>query len=444
MTMTAAQQASLAAASDIPIQTSARRMMGYGTYGRWLSSNNRYRNNALDVLESDLVSGTLEPRNLSDYIAASAPLHCCDGWALLGRALGCHLRGDSDVARHLAYYAELRAAMSLLATQGVGVFRWKHVCVDATGVPHQVHSKGTHTAAWDLLEQWAGLPVAADLLGRVLSPAGVSIADWLKALPSGASWQPIATQWLRRLGMDLEVFSTDDHDARNEASYRPNYIRPRSRLPSDSAVQAAVSMWRLLEPSPPLAFAELDRYLLRKSLETAFEAVRGKTVRQARGDFKRQVDAAVAAHIGGPEGDIWRRFLRREDQPEDPSVLGLAEAVPRPARPDYHVSMISRALLLLRVASGATRLLLSDAGVGLQSLSFWWSAYGVELGLWEEPAPEVSRLTDGWADTEAILDDIETYLADGNVSYHSIISDLPQSFAALGRLEMVGVWSLAA
>jgi hypothetical protein len=30
--------------------------------------------------------------------------------------------GDSSIARHLAYYAELRAALGLLATQEAGIF----------------------------------------------------------------------------------------------------------------------------------------------------------------------------------------------------------------------------------------------------------------------------------------------------------------------------------
>ena len=39
------------------------------------------------------------------------------------------MAGDPDAARHLGYYAELRATMSILAGDGIGVFQNKHIIV---------------------------------------------------------------------------------------------------------------------------------------------------------------------------------------------------------------------------------------------------------------------------------------------------------------------------
>lgn len=45
---------------------------------------------------------------VGEYVAASLPGHCIDGWAYLGRSLSACLHGDAGTARHLAYYAEPR------------------------------------------------------------------------------------------------------------------------------------------------------------------------------------------------------------------------------------------------------------------------------------------------------------------------------------------------
>lgn len=436
----------LARASEEQIRQSARRIGGYATDRRWLSRANRYQRDVVARLTADDRAASISSRQLSDYIAASAPLHCCDGWALLGRALGCHLHGDGQVARHLAYYAELRAAMSLLATQGIGIFDDRHFAIDEKGSAHRVSRKRTHQVAWDLLEAWAELKKAADVLGEVLQPNGRSMHEWLQALPQGVSWRPIATDWLKWVGLDLQVLGSDDRGARNEASYRPAHLRCRSQLPSVDAAEAVRDLWGLLEPAPPLAFAELDRHLLRRTLETSFYSVQGKIATQLPAVYGRQVETAVRAGAGGdtPQADAWIGFLRREQQPQDPAILKLADEKPQTDRPDYHLSMMARALLLLRVASGATRRLLIDAGLDLEDLAFWWQPYGEGLGLWDEP-PSAAQLTDGWADAEAVLEELESLIhAQEASTYHRIAERLPECFARLTRLEMVGVWSLAA
>ncbi len=424
---------------------SAHRLMRYAGQGRWLTIANRYREDTVRRLGEDHGSGSIRARNLCDYVAASAPLHCCDGWALLGRALGCHMRGDADVSRHLAYYAELRAAMSLLATQGVGVFSNKHFIIRADGAVEKVTEGGTHTAAWDLLEAWAGLPQAGVVIGQILEPVGVQIAQWVAALPQGAAWQPIAKEWLKDIGLDLELFGEQDHDARNEASYRPNHLHGSVRLASVQAAAAAREMWALLEPAQPLSFGQLDKYMLRRTLESAFASVRGLSASRALDAYRLQVTQAAGGLLSTLEAAEWTPFLFREQDPEDPEILRMADREPRPARSDYHVSMMARALLLLRVASGANRRMLKEAGVPLESLSFWWQPYGEGLGLWDQPAPTVPELTLGWDDAQAALEDIESALHDGTAgSYRSVVSRLSAPLARLTGMEIVGVWSLAA
>ena len=80
---------------------------------RWLAKTNRYAINTVERLALDLKPGkTLHAKHLAQYIAASSILHCADGWSYLGRAINCLLKGDPHRVVHLAYYAELRAALS--------------------------------------------------------------------------------------------------------------------------------------------------------------------------------------------------------------------------------------------------------------------------------------------------------------------------------------------
>ena len=136
-----------------------------------MSLRNRYMKSPVSVLEGDSKAGNpIHGKELADYLAASAPTHCCDGWAFLGRAVASHLRGDPDTARHLVYYAELRAAMAMLATEGIGYFSRLHFSIDKQQKASIGARTGTHVATWAILEEWAFRNQAADLLGGSLPP----------------------------------------------------------------------------------------------------------------------------------------------------------------------------------------------------------------------------------------------------------------------------------
>ena len=71
------------------------------------------------ILEDDAKAARINEPHFREYVAASAPTHLIDGWSYLARAIDALLRGDAPAAVHLGYYAELRAAMSLLAGGGI-------------------------------------------------------------------------------------------------------------------------------------------------------------------------------------------------------------------------------------------------------------------------------------------------------------------------------------
>jgi len=194
------------------------------TYKEWLH-NNDYSVDTTTKIEDHFRTNSINSIDLCKYIAASIPTHCMDGWGFLGRAIHCVVRGDTNTARHLAYYAELRAAMSLLASAGIGVLNNTHVVIDNNGHAHKFHFDrlGTHPFTWLALENWSSTQQAANLLGDIIKVNSVSLRDWLNEFMATGILAPLASDWLSSWGLDLNILN-NDRDARNIVSYRPSHI----------------------------------------------------------------------------------------------------------------------------------------------------------------------------------------------------------------------------
>lgn len=158
----------LQTSSPATLQQTLQQLTMHFQTGKWIASTNRYLGNCSDSIYQDLNRGTLNHSDLAQYIAASVALHCADGWSYLGRALECHACGDGEAASHLAYYAELRAAMSLLAAEGQGIFNTQHIIVDSHRNCRPISRLhfGTHEVAWFAFKTWAFQHSSADLLGH--------------------------------------------------------------------------------------------------------------------------------------------------------------------------------------------------------------------------------------------------------------------------------------
>ena len=162
--------------------------------GTWLTTNNRYGSDAAATVGADTKAGLgASDSDLAAYIAASSPLHTADGWGYLGRALDAHAHGDRGVARHLGYYAELRAAMGLLATEGICVLNYTHAVLNDARETTTFSGGGTHRFAWAALDIWSGTSAASELLGRIIAPESIDITTWVKALPHGGAWTAVGT-----------------------------------------------------------------------------------------------------------------------------------------------------------------------------------------------------------------------------------------------------------
>jgi hypothetical protein len=441
-----AQQAALSRASSTAITNAFGQIMRrHLPNGRWIAKSNRYRTSILRTLETDF-KGAPDSGQLAQYLAASSFHHCADGWSFLGRALHATLAGDDDAARHLGYYAELRAAVGILATQGIGIFNRTHAVVDASRNAKLVKGQGTHIMAWLVLPQWAKTLDATAALARIVAPFGVPLDRWASVLPGAGAFRPVAEEWLELWGLDLKVLALD-RDSRNESSYQPSRINERERLDATSAAEFVVELWNTLEPSGPNdPFATLDLQLLRRGLEAAFHAAGRRIDPNEGSEWSAAIDSAVEEAVGEPVPFGLREFLRRSDpdREADSAIFEHAEARRDLSHPEHHLGVLSRASLLLRMCSGYVSESCAASGVSRTHVDFWLDEFATARGLWPE-APLPDPVTDLYDELSSGVQDLAQLIAANDISsYYELRLKGGDALLALSGCERVALWSIAA
>jgi hypothetical protein len=410
---------------------------------------NRYRRDCIRSIKQDADQHrTPTHQHLREYIAASVLAHCADGWSYLGRAMHAHLRGDSDCCRHLAYYAELRAAMALLAAGGIGVFLDRHIVVDSNGRCHCISGHGTHKFAWEALNHWAETTGARDLVLTIIRPGKIPLRDWLDQFAAGPANQTLlARDWLQLWGLDLERL-TEDRSTRNRSSYRPTAFSSPGAAALTDVLAFVKEFWELNEPLGTLAFARLDRHLLRESISEAFRRMQGRSRRQAHRQFGHSVTTLLQnlpeQPLGPPPGG-WDGFLSYASDPARPSLFEDARGRADILHPNHPRQVMARATLLLRLSSGAAEAgLRSLPNMDANELEFWWSRLGEDRCLWHHgEAPQ--DFVDLWADVGDALGDVrewEENTGDHERSYARLWHERPRTAAYLGSCERVALWGL--
>ena len=443
------RQAEAARASRPAVENAFRKICPNFAGRTWLAAGNRYAIDTVGRLKTDSSASppALQEDDLAQYIAASAPLHLLDGWSFLGRAVDAALRGDPDAARHLAYYAELRAAMAPLASEGLGVFSDRHFVLESSSRPVKIPNGTTHTVVWELLEAWCREPKAAALVGGIVGVGGISLSAWLGhfqvAAGGSAALAPVAADWLTMWGLDLHRFS-DDRDARNNSSYRPTGIVQASRLRTSDCLAAVADVWSALEPAGVGSFDIIDRYLLRLCVESVFKAVVGGVSTPAdKLRFRQEVSGMIQRAAPSSDERRLRDFLLRRRDRSEPALLRLAQASDPPTAADHHLQVLSRAALLLRIANGACALLVQGGGASLRQLRFWWTGLGEARGCWERGSIPAD-LTDLWADVKQALDEVR--LRRAKLGKRASLATWRQGsaveIAVLGECERIGFWGL--
>lgn len=428
------------------------RLPTYWQNGSWLGKN-KYARNVISQLTKDLTSGSsVTHKQLAEYIAASSVTHCMDGWSYFGRALNAILCGDHNCARHLAYYAELRAAMSFLAAEGIGVFDKEHIVVSAHGRclkmppartrPNRPVGPGTHQFVWEALSEWASSSSSAATLNDLIFAGGQPLSEWLKhfGIMPGI-YNQLAKDWLLTWGLDIYRLA-DDRNARNIASYRPTAF---SGTPSPSAYDTVLAIrqaWQVCEPESGNPFASLDRMLVRSAIKTAFRVGHQKSPEKAKSQFRNRIHAILRGV--GPSGSAffgWEQFLTDSEKKDPFNPLLLAGGKAKPTQPTHCLQVTFRALLLLRVATGAARRLVDTLPDGSRAkLDFWVDSVGTESGLWAPHSKPLST-DDLWDEIGHSINDLQLAM-DSIDSFNTLTTSFPLQVSALSSSKRIGLWGI--
>ncbi len=441
----ASQQATLNGASPSEVSVAFSRVKHFIAGDTWLGQNNRYATDVIDRINLDHQQSTINNADMAEYIASSGPLHCFDGWIYLGRALDCHIRGDVETCIHLAYYAELRAAMSLLATQGIGIFNAKHVVVGQSGTCAVIEDHGTHQMVWLALNHWGHTQKCTDLIARIVRPYGFELNIWLSAMPLTTTGS-LGHSWLTTWGLDLQRLATGaDRDARNHISYRASGLRPIANTDTMQQSEFVRETWRLFEPSSSGGLYEIDSHLLRLAFDQhpLLPAPGAPAYDQERASRLRIMLDNMPLGLNRGRIDA---FLGRHHFPQDSTVIQYAKGTSNVGDVGHHLEVLSRAMMLLRLATGASLELLRGAGLSSADLEFWWHELGIRHGMWDSNnIPDDT--VDLWIETRDALDFLfewEQTCPDPTMASRNEWRREISSFSSvLGECERIAMWGLA-
>lgn len=344
---------------------------------RIIGSKNHYLKNAIGKLDPIALGAfSTKKKHLEEYISSSVIVHSSDGWSYLSRSVESLLNGDIPSAIHFAYYAELRSAMSLMAFEGIGIFNKKHVWFDSAKNA-KIYGGTTHGEADTGMREWSNLSSKKDVVFDLLKVNTYRFTDWIRetGLTSTTSYSTaVVNDWLKRWSIDIHL--KQDQNLRNEMSYRPHYLRHSVDI--EVAVGKIIQIWELLEPTENNRFPLLDRHLLRMTFEELYKKSKGK---KPVGEPYEIFLTNVFSRIGEDTTQPLFKFLLRQRDPNDAIIFEEArKEVNVDVNKKGPLPIICRALLMLRLSTGAANYLIEKSNVNVKDLKFWWEELAFQNG----------------------------------------------------------------
>ena len=414
--------------------------------GRFLSLSKKIRNSIAPFHHRSNRKGSMQnQKGVAEYISASTLVHCFDGWSYLGRAIEAELAGDPDSARHLGYYAALRAAISILASEGVGVFQNQHFVVLKPDKCLFVDcSWGTHEFVWKAFQYLMNPSNNDSNVFNTITPGGVSMSTWFQ-LMSPESNRP-AVELFSKMVVDLSKLANIDRFARNEASYRPTAFFSAGPKKLKHTIDSIGSIWKMCEPKYG-PFPNLDLNILRRSIVKKFELkVRKgkKPSRKIMTSIKSKISVMLDELPSLGNREFWEESLSFDNLMKVEPMMNDVEGNNDVTHIDHSKQVLARATLLLRIATGSAANLLKpirddDPAV----LDFWITSPSVIRRLYPELVLPNDK-TVLWTDIEDALLDITQWTADNEkkVDHYTLWTDKSFSAARLSTIERVFLWGV--
>lgn len=386
-------------------------------------------------------SAAISAPALAEYLAVAAPTHCADGWGYLSRGFHSYLIGDPHSAWHFAYYAELRAAQSILSASGCGAFNRWNCCLDAAGNIQILSKQQTHVMVWLALDYLAGnSPSASAGIAAAMSILGVSTPEIVQYAYPGRQTTATSSNWVSSWIYDLQT-SSSDKGFRNRCSYNPHFVTPHN-ADIGEYVSLVTAFWEMLEPSPGATFMELDRQIVRDILrKEARDSLCLNGKQDSPEEMKDELDEAYKKIVNSAPTfqSIPVQFITNPETSEHPLLHyardnSVSPSTPRP--------VLARATLLLRIATGMTQNLLRDAGQ-ISKLGFWLDGLAEQQGIVSSRAELPSDRSDLYIDCMLAAEDLQRAHAAGSVSLASLFENTAIKPYLLSQTERVVQWSFS-
>jgi len=407
---------------------------------RLLGTGNYYKKDTIDKLKNDnLATLTRRKKQIEEYISASVIIHCSDGWGYLSRSVESLINGDIASSIHFAYYAELRAVMSIFAFEGIGIFDRKQVWFDSGKNADFLTGFTTHSSVDKGMQEWVKLSSKKDVLFSLLKVNNRSVTDWLRETgfsARSAYSSSIANNWLKKWCIDLHL--KDDQTLRNEMSYRPHF-EPHN-VDIESTINKLTDIWNLLEPTGANRFPLLDKYLLRISLEEIFKKT---TYKNPVGPEFENFLKNVFNRLGEDTRQILFEFLMRRADPNEHILFEEAKKDRRniDINREEPFPIICRAILLLRISTGTANRLITESSLNTDNLRFWWENLSLQIGN-TSSVPSGIDAVDLYTDIRESISEIE-FLPNGSLNcIKSAFADAADHLFFLKQFQRTAIWGM--
>ncbi|MDR6775644.1 hypothetical protein [Azospirillum sp. BE72] len=379
----------LNAAKSSSVSSGLSRVLPAVESGEWLPPSHSYRR--ISDIERDASSGSIKSKEYTEHIAVSAPLHSMDGWRYLSGSLGALIHGDYHGARHMAYYAELRAALSILASAGIGISNGWNYAIDGSGKCTRIDAStdtedgyGTHKMVWMAFEHWITSSDAKMRIGKVIQLRNHPLSTILYQ----HRWQAQIPHWLNLWGLDIRRYASE-RDARNLSSYEPTDLN-RISITWEETCTFLAEFWGGVDAGGTNTFDNVDKHLiriaLRDSISENFDEDSYDESFSVDNFISQEVGNALRTMPGAVSPVLTPQFLQRLTEPDDLAIIRYAK---KTSGAEAHpFSMISRAFLLLRISSGISNEFVKQ--VGARTLGKWLERVTLDAGLaeiWDENNP---------------------------------------------------------
>lgn len=399
----------------------------------WLPGTHQCAGGQLPLSWNDV--NALDAGTVQQVLAVTGPNHCIDGWSFLARSMGAMFSGDLHAARHMAYYAQLRAAMASLAVSGIGIFNGINFIIDASGTCKRLEGPGTakglatHKVVWKALELWATLPTSRDMILSAIAIGGVSFLELLRYIgisPSLLSLSSAIDQW----GYDLSR-GKDEHRDRNISSYAPHFLNNIEKI-DENMVSYLAGIWKSFQPDGMGSFPAIDKYLLRQVLWDIHSATEPD---KKIGDASSVVVRGMNSFPEAVKGIFPLEFL--SNVADEHVIIKKARDVSEISSAD---SMVARACILLRIATALTRRHLIKSGIEDLHIRPWIDRLGRQRGFWRLPRDILA--TETWIDVEDVLEAVESLIERPDLTCFEQNETIPNGLPTITQAERIGMWGL--